>query len=213
MRLKKCIWLLAWAVSPLTFAHAHHSHGTPLSEKEIRAAEGIFETAEVKERPLSNWDGVWQSIDPYAKDGSLDIVFRHKAEKDHRQNFEQIKAYYLKGYASDITDIGIENGIIEFTINGKVSACRYDSQGYKVLTYPSGKKGVRYLFRCNDKQSTAPRFVQFSDHIIGPKPSTHFHIFTGNESQAALFNELENWPTFFPFQLTRQQIIDDLLYH
>ena len=213
MKLSNCFWLLTWAISPLAFSHADHSHGVPLSEKEISAAKGVFATNDVKDRPLSDWDGVWQSIYPYAKDGSLDIVFRSKADKDHSQSFEQVKKYYLKGYASDITEIGIENGVIEFTINGKISACRYDYQGYKILNYSSGKRGVRYLFLCKDKQSSAPRFVQFSDHIISPKPSTHFHIFTGNVSQAALLKELENWPTFFPFQLKKQEVIDDLLYH
>ncbi len=33
------------------------------------------------------------------------------------------------------------------------------------------------------------KFVQFSDHIIGPRKSQHFHIFMGNESQEALLKE------------------------
>jgi len=34
--------------------------------------------------------------------------------------------------------------------------------------------------------------VQFSDHIIGPRQSQHFHIFSGNASQAALLEEMDN---------------------
>lgn len=213
MKMNNYLLLLGLAFSTQALSHAHHSHGVPLSKQEMDAAKGIFDTANVKDRNLSDWDGVWQSVYPYAKEGSLDPVFRKKAETDKKRSFTDIKNYYLKGYASDITDIGIENGIIEFTSNGKVSSCHYDYKGYKILNYVSGKRGVRYLFECNDKKSDAPTFVQFSDHIISPRKSTHFHIFTGNVSQDALLTELENWPTFFPYQLTKEEVVHDLLHH
>ena len=43
---------------------------------------------------------------------------------------------------------------------------RYD--GYKILTYSSGKKGVRYLFTATDSQAADNpyQYVQFSDHQI-----------------------------------------------
>ncbi|MDU4095344.1 MAG: metal-binding protein ZinT [Pantoea sp.] len=213
MKIKVCLALLGLVVSSQAFSHGHHSHGIPMTKQEERAANGIFATADVKDRQLSDWDGVWQSVYPYAKDGSLDVVFQKKAKADKKKSFEDIKNYYLKGYASDITDIGIEDGVMEFTANGKTSACKYDYKGYKILNYVSGKKGVRYLFECSDEKSEAPKFVQFSDHIIAPRKSTHYHIFTGNTSQEALFNELENWPTFFPYQLTKEEVVHDLLHH
>ena len=88
--------------------------------------------------------------------------------------------------------IGIENGTMEFHVGDKVSACQYRYAGHKILTYTSGKKGVRYLFECQDAKSEAPKFVQFSDHIIGPRKSSHFHIFMGNQSQEALLAEMDN---------------------
>lgn len=213
MKIMKLAAVLSIAFSAQAFSHAGHSHGAPLTEKEIQAANGMFDEQDVKDRKLSDWDGVWQSIYPYAKDGSLDPVFQKKAKADPKKSFEQIKAYYLKGYASDMTDIGIEDGVMEFTVNGKTASCQYDYKGYKILNYVSGKKGVRYLFECTDKSSHAPKYVQFSDHTIAPKKSAHFHIFTGDVSQDALFTELENWPTFFPFQMTKEQVVDDLLHH
>jgi Zn/Cd-binding protein ZinT len=71
---------------------------------------------------------------------------------------------------------------------------------------------VRYLFECKDASSKAPRFVQFSDHIIAPR-STHFHIFMGNTSQEALLAEMDNWPTYYPYQLKKDQIVDEMLHH
>ncbi|WP_312830853.1 metal-binding protein ZinT [Pantoea eucrina] len=213
--MKVAYWtlFLGLACSSTVFAHGGYSHGAPLSEKEVRAASGIFADGDVKDRPLSDWEGVWQSVYPYARDGSLDPVFQKKAAADKTRSFSDIKQYYLIGYASDITDIGIENDVMEFTEKGAVSSCKYAYKGYKVLNYVSGKRGVRYLFECTDKASKAPHFVQFSDHIISPRKSSHFHIFTGNVSQAALFDELENWPTFFPYQLSKAQVVDDLLHH
>lgn len=213
MKLKYLVALAALAFSTQALSHGHHSHGVPLTEKEVKASNGVFEDSDVKDRKLSDWDGVWQSIYPYAKDGSLDPVFRKKAASGKSGSFEEIKAYYLKGYATEVSDIGIENGVMEFTENGKTSACQYDYKGFKILKYVSGKRGVRYLFECTDAKSAAPKYVQFSDHTIAPRKSAHFHIYTGNVSQEALLAELENWPTYFPFQLTKEQVVDDLLHH
>ncbi|GDJ52854.1 zinc and cadmium binding protein [Escherichia coli] len=53
--------------------------------------------------------------------------------------------------------IGIEDGIVEFHRNNETTSCKYDYDGYKILTYKSGKKGVRYLFECKDPESKAPK--------------------------------------------------------
>jgi Zn/Cd-binding protein ZinT len=49
-----------------------HSHGHQMTEAEQKAANGVFEDKDVKERPLSNWDGVWQSVYPFLESGDLD---------------------------------------------------------------------------------------------------------------------------------------------
>lgn len=70
--------------------------------------------------------------------------------------------------------IGIEDGIVEFHRNNETTSCKYDYDGYKILTYKSGKKGVRYLFECKDPESKAPKYIQFSDHIIAPRKSSRY---------------------------------------
>jgi len=205
--------LTALLVSGYVQSHGHHSHGKPMSEVEQQAAIGVFSDKNVKDRELTDWDGVWQSVYPYLQSGELDPVFKMKAKKDSSQTFEQIKSYYRKGYASDVDIIGIENGVMSFQRGNKESSCKYDYSGYKILNYTSGKKGVRYLFECKDAGSQAPKYVQFSDHIIAPRKSSHFHIFMGNTSQEALLTEMNNWPTYYPYQLTTQQVVDDMLHH
>lgn len=194
-------------------AHGHHSHGKPLTAQEQKAAEGEFDDKDVKARDLSDWDGMWQSIYPYLLSGDLDPVFKKKAEKEKSKTAEEIKEYYRKGYVTDVDTLGIENGVMEFHTGDKVSSCQYASAGYKILTYASGKKGVRYLFECKDASSSAPKFVQFSDHTIAPRKSAHFHIFMGNTSQEALLKEMDNWPTYYPYQLSKAQVVDEMLHH
>ncbi|MGB9097904.1 ZinT/AdcA family metal-binding protein, partial [Erwinia sp.] len=87
-------------VSGQALSHGHHSHGAPMTEVEQKAAEGVFDNNNVKDRKLEDWDGMWQSVYPLLQSGDLDPVFRKKAEKDKGKTFEEIKAYYRKGYAT-----------------------------------------------------------------------------------------------------------------
>ncbi len=210
---KMAVALMALLGCGQALAHGHHDHGTPLTEVEQKAAEGIFTLKDVKDRPLADWEGVWESVNGYLLSGDLDPVFRQKAEKQPGKTFAEIKEYYRKGYATDVNMIGIENGVMEFHVGDKVSTCEYRYSGHKVLTYVSGKQGVRYLFECQQANTGAPKYVQFSDHIIAPRKSAHFHIFMGNESQEALLAEMDNWPTYYPYQLTKQQVVDEMLHH
>lgn len=210
---KITLTISALMTTSAVFAHGGHSHGVPLTAAEQQAANGIFEDNTVQDRVLSDWDGVWQSVNGPLLKGELDPVFKQKAEKEPGKTAEQIKDYYRKGYATNVETIGIENGVMEFHVGDKVNACHYRYAGHKILTYASGKKGVRYLFECQDAGSAAPKFVQFSDHIIAPRKSAHFHIFMGNTSQEALLKEMDNWPTYYPWQMTTEQVVDEMLHH
>ncbi len=90
-----------------------HSHGHQMTEAEQKAANGVFEDKDVRDRKLSDWDGTWQSVYPFLLDGSLDPVFEKKAQKGEKSAAE-VKAYYRKGYATDVDAIGIENNVMEF---------------------------------------------------------------------------------------------------
>ena len=201
--------LLSTMHSP-ALAHGSHSHA--LSAEQQKIAQGQFTDQQVVARPLTDWDGVWQSVYPLLEKGALAPVFKAKARTQH-QSEQAIADYYRTGYQTDIDSIEIEQGEVVFLQGKNRFSCHYQSAGYKILTYPSGKRGVRYLFECRDARSQAPRYLQFSDHRIAPHHSDHFHIFFGNESQQALFSELHHWPTYFPYQMLESEIIDDMLHH
>lgn len=137
--------LLAGLFSGAAVAHGHH-HDKPQTEAQRKAAEGIFADKDVKDRQLSDWDGVWQSVEPYLASGELDPVMQAKAAKNGDKTAKEYRAYYTKGYKTDVDMIGIENNIIEFHRGDKVDQCEYQYAGYRILNYTSGKKGARYLF-------------------------------------------------------------------
>lgn len=190
-----------------------HSHAHPQSEKAKQASKGFFDDADVKDRKLSDWDGIWESINPLLLSGKLDPVLEHKAKTNKDKTIEEYRDYYKKGYKTDVDNISIENNIIEFSQNGHVSRCEYHYSGFKILQYASGKKGVRYLFECQDAASKAPKYIQFSDHIIEPQPSGHFHLYMGNESHEKLLQQMDNWPTYYPYSLNDEQIVHEMLHH
>nr|WP_246201452.1 metal-binding protein ZinT [Budvicia diplopodorum] len=190
-----------------------HDHGHNQSEKALKASKGVFDDKDAKDRSLSDWDGVWQSLNPYLLNGDLDPVLAEKAKNNKDKTVEEYRAYYKKGYATDVDMIGIENGVIEFHSRGEVDSCKYTYSGFKILNYASGKKGVRYLFDCKDSSSKAPKYVQFSDHIIEPHKSSHFHIYMSNEPHDKMLKQMDNWPTYYPYSLSKEQLVHEMLEH
>ncbi len=186
--------------------HAHaHSHG------DAQIAKGYFEDSQVAERALSDWAGDWQSVYPYLQDGTLDPVMEHKAETGS-MNAAEYKAYYQTGYKTDVERITINGNTVTFYENGQPVAAEYASDGYEILTYPKGNRGVRFIFEKSDGDEAAPQFIQFSDHIIAPAKAYHFHLYWGDD-RAALLEELENWPTYYPSSLNADEVVDEMLAH
>ena len=107
--------------SAQAFAHGNHNHGPALTDIERQASEGIFADKNVQDRALSDWEGVWQSVNPYLLNGDLDPVLEQKAKKPGGKSVEEYRAYYKKGYATDVEQIGIENDVIEFHVGDVVN--------------------------------------------------------------------------------------------
>lgn len=180
-------------------------------EVEKTAANGYFEDQDVEERPLTNWENEWQSVYPYLQDGTLDEVFEHKA-KDGDKTAAEYKEYYEVGYETDVTKIDINAETITFHKGKEKVTGTYEADGYEILTYEKGNRGVRYIFKQVDPKSTAPKYVQFSDHIIKDETSHHFHIYMGDD-RTKLLEELENWPTYYPATLSGHDIAHEMIAH
>ena len=88
----------------------------------------------------------------------------------------------------------------------------YADDGYEVLTYKKGNRGVRYVFAKAAGDAAAPAFIQFSDHGIAPQKAGHYHLYWGDD-RAALLSEVTNWPTYYPRALSGAEILHEMLEH
>lgn len=187
----------------------HHGH----DEESKQIYQGYFEDDQVKDRELSDWEGDWQSVYPYLESGELDEVFEHKA--DHGDmTAEEYKDYYSVGYETDVERIVINDGNVTFYQNGEEASGDYKYDGYEILTYEKGNRGVRFIYKLADAEASEdlPQYIQFSDHIIFPTESHHFHLYWGDDRDE-LLNEVTHWPTYYPSELDGDGIVRDLLAH
>jgi zinc transport system substrate-binding protein len=200
----------AGSASTHNHGHAHgHHHAQTDEEKKIYA--GYFEDDQVKPRPLSDWEGHWQSVYPYLQDGTLDPVMTKKAESG-KMTAAEYRAYYDVGYKTNVEWISIEGDQATFFKEGKPSKGTYASDGLEILTYEKGNRGVRFIFKKTAGDDAAPDYFQFSDHAIAPQKADHFHIYFGDD-RAALLKEVTNWPTYYPFAMSKEHVVEEMLAH
>ena len=185
-----------------------HDHGHDHS-KEV----STFEDDEVQDRSLSDWAGDWQSAYPFALDGTLDDAFAAMAEEGE-MTADEYKTYYQNGYKTDITNIDIEGDHIEFTYeDGKKVGSDYKYVGYYIQNWSTGTKAAMYRFEAADKDSGAPVYIEFNDHMIEPTAAEHFRIRMSNESFDAIVDPENSWPTFFPADMTGEEICEHMEGH
>lgn len=189
--------------------HEHDEHDEHDHSKEV----STFEDDEVQDRPLSDWEGNWQSAYPLVLDGSLDEAWEHKSE-DGSMTAEEYKDYYTKGYKSDYNAISIHDNHIKFTDkDGKVTESDYKYTGYYIQNWSTGTKAAMYRFEAEDHEAGAPIYIEFNDHIIEPEKAEHFHIRMSDESYDAIVDPEGNWPTFFDAVLTPDEVCGEVIGH
>ena len=186
----------------------------PEKEEETKTvSKGYFKDEDIKDRELSDWKGDWQSVYPYLKNGTLDQVFDYKAKLSGSMTASEYKDYYDKGYKTDVSEIKISDKTMTFVVNGKEETHTYKYVGKKTLTYKKGNRGVRFMFEATDSDAGQFKYVQFSDHNIAPVKAEHFHIFWGSDSQEKLWDQLENWPTYYPSGMSGFDIAQEMVAH
>ncbi|MFC7063211.1 metal ABC transporter solute-binding protein, Zn/Mn family [Halobacillus seohaensis] len=192
--------------------HSEHDHGRADDEKSEKIYEGYFEDSQVKDRSLSDWEGDWQSVYPYLQDGTLDEVFDHKEAHEGDKTAEEYKKYYREGYQTDVDRILIQEDTVTFFKNGEENSGEYISDGYEILTYDAGNRGVRYIFKLNEDTEGLPQYIQFSDHSIYPTKADHYHLYWGDD-RGALLDEVTNWPTYYPSDMDGNDIAHEMMEH
>lgn len=200
------------AAQQATEGHDHdHDHAHDHAHADDKVYQGYFDDAQVQARSLSDWEGDWQSVYPLLQDGTLDPVMAHKAEHGDK-TAEEYRAYYDTGYRTDVDRIEIHGDRVSFHGAAGVVSGTYADDGHEVLTYEKGNRGVRYIFRKVEGDAGAPAFIQFSDHAIAPVKAGHYHLYWGND-RAALLQEVDHWPTYYPAALTPTEIVAEMQAH
>lgn len=172
-----------------------------------------FEDHEVQDRSLSDWAGSWQSAYPFALDGTLDDAFAAMAEEGE-MTADEYKTYYQNGYKTDITNIDIEGDHVAFTYeDGKKVGSDYKYIGYYIQNWSTGTKAAMYRFEAVDRTSGAPVCIEFNDHMIESAAPEHFHIRMSNESFDAIIDPEKSWPTFFPADMTGEELCEHMEGH
>ncbi len=183
--------------------------GEKVKEEEI--IEGMehshdeIDPDDIHDRPLSDWQGDWTTIEKALQGGALDEYVEHTAEEGGL-DFETQKAAYAERWQSDYATLTICDASIDF--NG--ASANYTYIGYKLVETDHGVS-VWYGFEAEGDRTDAPRYIAFSDHSAGggheheddheheqeEQESPHFHLRYGNESFEAL-TAIEGWsPTYF----------------
>ncbi|WP_066191216.1 metal-binding protein ZinT [Gracilibacillus timonensis] len=185
----------------------HHGH----DEESQQIYNGYFDDEQVEDRELTDWEGDWQSVYPYLLDGDLDEVFEHKAEEGD-MTAEEYKEYYTTGYVTDVDRITIEDHTVTFFQEGEEMSGEYENDGYEILDYEAGNRGVRFVYKLTDGSEGMPEYIQFSDHNIFPTDSYHYHLYWGDDREA-LLEEVDHWPTYYPSDLDADGLVRDMLAH
>ena len=71
---------------------------------------------------------------------------------------------------------------VTFFKNGEENTGKYTYDGYEILIYDAGNRGVRYIFKLAEKAEGLPQYIQFSDHGIYPNEADHYHLYWGERS-------------------------------
>lgn len=185
----------------------HHGH----DESSQQIYEGYFEDEQIENRELTDFEGQWQSVFPYLQSGDLDEVFKHK-EEDGDMTAEEYKEYYTIGYETSVDQISIVGNQVTFYEGEKEYAGTYENDGYEILNYEKGNRGVRFVYKLVEGSEEAPKYLQFSDHNIFPEESFHFHLYWGDDRDQ-LLEEMDNWPTYYPSDLDADGLVRDMLAH
>ena len=193
-------------------SEGEHNHSHSHDDETEQIYKGYFDDSQVKDRSLSDWEGDWQSVYPYLQDGTLDEVFTYKAEHKGDRTAEEYKEYYHVGYQTDVDRIVMQEDTVTFFKNGEEALGKYIYDGYEILTYDAGNRGVRYIFKRVEEAEGLPQYIQFSDHSIYPTEADHYHLYWGNDREA-LLDEVVNWPTYYPSEMDGHSIAHEMIAH
>ena len=164
---------------------------------------------DIKDRPLTDWEGSWNSGIPFVNDGSLDGYISGLATSNGT-TADVEKNNLLAKWKSEYNTLKFDGD--KLSINGQAEA-QYKYAGYELVTSENGD-AVWYKFEIVAETQGMPKYIAFNDHGTGGddhdhedehdheedhdhEGAAHFHLRYGDTSFEEILS-IENWaPTFF----------------
>ncbi len=180
--------------------------------------ETILE-ADIKDRPLSDFLGDYQSVLPYFENGTLDAYISQEAE-EHEKSFDTMKQEFLKRKFSDYKTISIQDSSVTVTTSSGSMSGEYAYTGFQTEKDDDGDiRSVWYGYKIKSPIAGMPMYLTFNDHEIGETHSEedeqtkHIHMRYGNDSIEALM-DVDDWaPTYFVSDATAEEIRTAITEH
>ena len=171
------------------------------------------EKKEVSEdRDLSDYEGEWQSLYPFMDENFKNETVSYMAEAEGFDDENEAWDFFYKGNETDIRYVNIKGSTIEFVKeDGTKETGTYEYDGFYSDCW--GETSIRYQFKNTGKNSDAPAYVQFDDHLNYPSKAEHFHLYCGDDAKAMLDIKY-NWPTYYPADIqSEDDMIHEFLKH
>jgi zinc transport system substrate-binding protein len=188
-----------------------------MEDDEHDHGHGEFDPAKVKDRPLSNFAGSWDSAIPLLRNGSLDSYIAHRAGEEGKSATE-VKASLLSGWASDYDSLTISGNTL--AIGSRTAAYTY--RGYEIVE-SEHSASVWYNYQITTPTNGFPAYIMFNDHGDGNEEEhheehehegvAHIHLKYGDAGFAALL-ERTGWAgMYFSSGASAGEITETLAGH
>ncbi len=165
-----------------------------------------------EDRTLSDYEGEWQSLYPFMDEKFKTETVSYMAEAEGFDDENEAWDFFYKGNETDVRYVNIKGNTIEFVKeDGTKETGTYEYDGFYSDCW--GETSIRYQFKNTDKNSNAPAYVQFDDHLNYPSKAEHFHLYCGDDAKAMLDIKY-NWPTYYPADIqSEDDMIHEFLKH
>lgn len=171
---------------------------------------------DITERPLSDFEGDFQSVLPYFEDGSLDSYIDEQA-KENEKTFDETKQEFIQKRQTDYKNISIHENTVTFQTDSDKIVATYSPLSYKVVKDDDGDiTSVWYAYTLDAKSENAPKNLIFNDHHINDEHEEevpHFHIRYGNDSVDELVENNDWTPTYYAASASADDILHALTEH
>ncbi|WP_265576133.1 ZinT/AdcA family metal-binding protein [Proteus sp. CD3] len=139
--------------------------------------------------------------------GELDEVLQKKAET--KKDKKRLKSTEPITHKDKTVGYFI---IIEFHRGENVDSCEYHYDGYRILHYESGKKGVRFFSAVMMPKAKHLNLFNLATILLRQrKQGTSIYIWAIYRKMNYL--KTSNWPTYYPYSMKADDIVHEMLYH